>query len=162
MRKLISSAAVCAAMVGVALAQVEASSSVYFLDVDPARYAGPAAQRLVLRVGDVPRQVSLGGHDAICVQLRRVAGSTGVIAARVRSLGPEPKDADVRVVAPDIAPGTYRSTPWGMLVRALPGLDDARATPVKVAEEEAPVCELDDAMVSAPAVVSPVAVAAPR
>ena len=39
MRKtLVIAAAACAALVGVALAQVEASSSTYFLDVDPARY----------------------------------------------------------------------------------------------------------------------------
>jgi hypothetical protein len=162
MRKLILSAAACAAMVGVALAQVEASSSVYFLDVDPARYAGPAAQRLVLRVGDRPRQVSLGNHDEICVQLRRVVGDTEVIAARVRSLGPEPKDADVRVVAPDIAPGTYRSTPWGLLVRALPGRDEEAKTVKTAVASETPVCDLGTEVVAAPGALSPVAVAVPR
>ena len=162
MRKLILSAAVCAVTAGVALAQVEASSSVYLLDVDPAQYAGPAAQRLVLRVGDQPRQISLGSHEDICVQLRRVVGETEVIAARVRSLGPEPKDADVRVVAPDIAPGTYRSTPWGLLVRALPGRDDEEQKPVKTAMSEAPVCQLDDIAASTPAALNPVAASAPR
>ena len=142
MRKLIMSAAACAAMVGVALAQVEASSSTYFLDVDPARYAGPAGQRLTLRVGDQPRHVTIGAQDEICVQLQRVPASKGeVINARVRALGPKPQEADVRVVAPDIAPGTYRSTPWGLLLRALPG--KAESGMVKTAStEDAPVCTL--------------------
>jgi hypothetical protein len=113
------SAAACVAMVGVALAQVEASSSTYFLDVDPARYAGPAGQRLAVRLDDQPRHVTLGAQDEICVQLQRAAES-GVISARVRALRPEPHDAaSVRVVGPDISPGTYRSTPWGMLLRVV-------------------------------------------
>ena len=76
MRKLIFSAAVCVAVVGAALAQVQASSSVYLLDVDPARYAGPAGQRLMLHVGDQPRHVVIGAQDEICVQLQRVAGES--------------------------------------------------------------------------------------
>jgi hypothetical protein len=119
MRKQSLLAATCAAMVGVALAQVEASSSTYFLDVDPARYAGPVGQRLMLRVGDQPRQVT------ICVQLQRVAGDSEIIAAKVRAMGPKPMTAEVRLVAPDISPGTYRSTPWGMLLRALPGKSES-------------------------------------
>ena len=87
MRKLMWSAAACAAMVGAALAQVEASSSVYFLDVDPARYAGPAGQRLMLRVGDQPRHVTIGAKEEICVQLERLAGDSEVINARIRALG---------------------------------------------------------------------------
>jgi hypothetical protein len=142
MRKLIISAAVCAAMVGVALAQVEASSSTYFLDVDPARYAGPAGQRLALRVGDQPRHISLSAQDEICVQLQRVVGESEVISARVRALGPQPQTAEVRVVAPDISPGTYRSTPWGMLLRALPEKSEARGITKPVAVQDAPVCTL--------------------
>lgn len=142
MRKLMLSAAICAAMVGVALAQVEASSSTYFLDVDPARYAGPAGQRLSLRVGDQPRQVTIGTQDEICVQLLRVAGKGEVINARVRALGPQPQEADVRVVAPDITPGTYRSTPWGLLLRALPGKADAPALIKTIGTDDAPVCAL--------------------
>lgn len=142
MRKLILSAAACAAMVGVALAQIEASSSTYFLDVDPARYAGPAGQRLTLRVDDQPRHVTIGTQDEICVQLQRVAGKSEVINARVRALGPEPKAADVRVVAPDIAPGTYRSTPWGLLLRALPGKSEAPGKINTVVTDDAPVCTL--------------------
>jgi hypothetical protein len=141
MRKLIVSAAVCAAMVGVALAQVEASSSVYFLDVDPANYAGPAGQRLMLRVGDQPRHVSIGARDEICVQLQRLAGESEIISARVRDLGSTAKAADVRVVAPDIAPGTYRSTPWGLLLRALPGQAE-RGTVKTVGTDDAPVCTI--------------------
>ena len=142
MRKLICSAAACAAMVGVALAQVEASSSVYVLDIDPARYAGPAGQRLTLRVGDQPRHVTIGNQDEICVQLQRVAGKSEVISARVRTLSPEPKTAEVRVVAPDISPGTYRSTPWGLLLRALPGKPDAQGLGEAVGTDNAPVCAI--------------------
>lgn len=142
MRKLILSAAACAAMVGVALAQIEASSSTYFLDVDPARYAGPAGQRLTLRVGDQPRHVTIGTQDEICVQLQRVDGKGEVINARVRAIGPVPRAADVRVVAPDIAPGTYRSTPWGLLLRALPGKDEAPGLIKTVGTDDAPVCTL--------------------
>ncbi len=142
MRKLIVSAAVCAAMVGVALAQVGASSSVYFLDVDPARYAGPAGQRLMLRVGDEPRHVSIGTQDEICVQLQRLAGESEVINARVRALGAESRAADVRVVAPDIAPGTYRSTPWGLLLRALPGQTEQRGSVKTIGTDNAPVCTI--------------------
>lgn len=146
MRKLIWSAAACAAMVGVALAQVEASSSVYVLDIDPARYAGPSGQRLVLRVGDPPRHVTIGGQDELCVQLHRIDGQGEVISARVRTLSPDTKVADVRLVAPDISPGTYRSTPWGLLLRALPNPGSAPDTGAQfvktVALETAQVCEL--------------------
>ena len=142
MRKLIWSAAACAAMVGVALAQVEASSSVYLLDIDPARYAGPAGQRLALRVGDEPRHVTIGGQDEICVQLQRLDSKSEIISARVRTLNADPKTAEVRLVAPDISPGTYRSTPWGLLLRAVPDRDD-RAQAVKtVGTDDAPVCKL--------------------
>lgn len=141
-KQLIGSAVLCAAMVGVALAQVEASSSVYLLDVDTARYAGPAGQRLQLRVGDEPRQVVIGNSDKICIQLQRLAGETEVIAARVRALGPEPRAAEVRVVAPDISPGTFRSTPWGMLLRALPDKGEVRGLTTPVGTDDAPVCTI--------------------
>jgi hypothetical protein len=141
MRKQLLLAATCAALVGVALAQVEASSSTYLLDVDPARYAGPAGQRLMLRVGDQPRHITIGTQDEICVQLQRDTSNNGVISARVRTLTPEPKTAEVRVVAPDIAPGTYRSTPWGLLLRAVP--EKSEAGIVKpVGTDNAPVCTL--------------------
>lgn len=141
MRKQFLLAAISAAIAGVALAQVEASSSTtYLLDVDPARYAGPSAQRLALRVGDQPRHVTISGQDEICVQLQR-DDKTGAINARVRMLAPEPKSAEVRVVAPDISPGTYRSTPWGLLLRALP--ETGSQSIVKpVGTDHAPVCTL--------------------
>src|SRR6187399_18661 len=116
MHKLVLPAAVCVAFVGVALAQVEASSSTYLLDVDTARTVGPASQRLMLRVGDQPRSITIGTQDEISVQLQRVEGNSEVIAARIRALRPQPRDATVRLVGPDISPGTYRSTPWGMLL----------------------------------------------
>jgi hypothetical protein len=142
MRKTILLAAGCVAVVGVALAQVEASSSTYLLDIDPARYAGPAGQRLMLRVGDQPRTITIGEKDEVCVQLQRVDGNSEVISARVRALRPEPQTAaEVRVVAPDISPGTYRSTPWGMLLRAVPGkTENAGAKPLVT--DDAPVCTL--------------------
>jgi hypothetical protein len=130
-------------VVGVALAQVEASSSMYFLDVDPARYAGPAGQRLMLRVGDQPRHVVIGTQDEICVQLQREAGRSDVIHARVRTIRPQQQPVtDVRVVAPDISPGTYRSTPWGMLLRAIPDKTESFGVAKAVGTEDAPVCTL--------------------
>jgi hypothetical protein len=143
MRKITVSVASCVAVVGVALAQVEASSSTYLLDIDPARYSGPDSQRLMLRIGDPPRSITLGEKDEVCVQLQRAVGNSEIINARVRALRPEPQSAaDVRVVAPDISPGTYRSTPWGMLLRAVPGRADNAAQTKPVGTDDAPVCTL--------------------
>lgn len=140
--KMFSSAAVCAVVVGVALAQVQASSTVYLIDVDPARYAGPASQRVMLRVGDQPRNVTISTQDEICVQLQRVEG-TEVISARVRALRPEPQTAaEIRLVGPNIAPGTYRSTPWGLLLRAMPGTTDSKSSVDALGTDNAPVCTL--------------------
>src|SRR6187402_2518135 len=142
MHKLVLPAAVCVAFVGVAFAQVEASSSTYLLDVDTARYVGPASQRLMLRVGDQPRSITIGTQDEICVQLQRVEG-TEVIAARIRALRPQPRDAtEVRLVGPDISPGTYRSTPWGMLLRVLPEKTGNVGMTKPLGTESAPVCTL--------------------
>ena len=143
MHKLVLPAAVCVAFVGVALAQVEASSSTYLLDVDTARYVGPASQRLMLRVGDQPRSITIGTQDEICVQLQRVEGNSEVIAARIRALRPLPRDAtEVRLVGPDISPGTYRSTPWGMLLRALPEKTGNVGMSKPLGTDSAPVCTL--------------------
>jgi len=142
MRSMFLSAAVCTALVGVAFAQVQASSTVYLIDVDPARYAGPAGQRVALRIGDQPRNVTIGSQDEICVQLQRVEGTTDVIAVRVRALRPEPQTAtEIRLVGPNIAPGTFRSTPWGLLLRAMPG-SDTQAALNALGTENAPVCTL--------------------
>jgi len=139
---MVFSAVACAAVVGVALAQVQASSTVYLIDVDPARYAGPEGQRVMLRLGDQPRNVTIGTQDEICVQLQRVEG-TEVISARVRALRPEPQTAtEIRLVGPNIAPGTYRSTPWGLLLRAMPGNPDAQALVKVFGTDNAPVCTL--------------------
>ena len=141
--KMLFSAAACVALVGVALAQVQASSTLYLIDVDPARYAGPAGQRLALRVGDQPRNVIIGTQDEICVQLQRVEGNSEVIAVRVRALRPEPQTAaEIRVVGPNIAPGTFRSTPWGLLLRATPGNPAAEAAVNALGTDKAPVCTL--------------------
>ena len=131
------------ALVGVALAQVEASSSTYFIDVDPARYNGPPAQRIVMQLGDQPRHVTLDSKDEICVQLRR-SSDNSIISAHVRVLRPEPHDAaEVKVAGPGISPGTYRSTPWGMLLRVVPEkklvLERAQST---LGTSDAPVCSL--------------------
>jgi hypothetical protein len=143
MHKLVLPAAVCVAFVGAALAQVEASSSTYLLDVDTARYVGPASQRLMLRVGDQPRSITIGTQDEICVQLQRVEGNSEVIAARIRALRPQPRDAtEVRLVGPDISPGTYRSTPWGMLLRALPEKTGNVGMSKPLGTDSAPVCTL--------------------
>ena len=143
MHKLLLSAAIGVTFGGIALAQVEASSSTYLLDVDAARYVSPASQRLMLRVGDQPRIVSISAQDEICVQLQRVDGNSEIISARIRALRPEKKDAaEVRLVAPDISPGTYRSTPWGMLLRALPEKTANNGVSKAVGTDTAPVCTL--------------------
>src|SRR5262245_57074229 len=143
MRKQIFAVAACGTVLGVALAQVEASSSTYFLDVDPARYAGPAGQRLEVRVGDQPRHVQLSAQDEICVQLQRAEENSQVISARVRVLRPEPHAVtDVRVVGPDISPGTFRSTPWGMLLRVVSDQTNSVQLVKPIGTGDAPVCAL--------------------
>ena len=143
MQKTIVLAAAALAVVGVALAQVEASSSTYFIDVDPARYNGPPGQRLAVQVGDQPRHITLNSQDEICVQLRRAATDSSIISAHVRVLRPEPHAAaEVKVAGPGISPGTFRSTPWGMLLRVVP---EKKVTlePVKaLGTSDAPVCSL--------------------
>ena len=142
MHKLVLPAAICVTFAGIALAQVEASSSTYLLDVDTARYTSPASERLMLRVGDQPRHVTIGTQDEICVQLQRL-GNSEIISARIRALRPEPQDAaEVRLVAPDISPGTYRSTPWGMLLRALPDKSANAGVSKALGTDTAPVCTL--------------------
>jgi hypothetical protein len=143
MQKTILLGAAALAVVGVALAQVEASSSTYFIDVDPARYNGPPGQRLAVQVGDQPRHITLNSQDEICVQLRRAATDSSIISAHVRVLRPEPHAAaEVKVAGPGISPGTFRSTPWGMLLRVVP---EKKVTlePVKaLGTSDAPVCSL--------------------
>jgi hypothetical protein len=131
------------ALVGVALAQVEASSSTYFIDVDPARYNGPPAQRIVMQLGDEPRHVTLNSKDEICVQLRRASNDSSIISAHVRVLRPEPHDAaEVKVAGPGISPGTYRSTPWGLLLRVVPEKNVALEPVKTLGVSDAPVCSL--------------------
>ena len=140
MNKMVLAAVVSIALVGVALAQVQASSTVYVLDVDPARYAGPAGQRVMLRVGDEPRNVVIGAQDEICVQLQ--SDGSDVVTARVRAVRPEPQTAaEIRLVGPNVAPGTYRSTPWGLLLRAVPDSTTAKTTDV-LGTDNSPVCSL--------------------
>ena len=130
------------ALMGAALAQVEASSSTYFIDVDPARYNGPPAQRIVMQVGDQPRHVTLDSKDEICVQLRRNNDSS-IISAHVRVLRPEPHDAaEVKVAGPGISPGTYRSTPWGLLLRVVPDTKMTLQSVKALGTSDAPVCSL--------------------
>ena len=143
MRKLMIAGVVSAALVGVELAQVEASSSVFFLDVDPARYAGPAGQRLAVRVDDQPRHIAISDQDEICVQLQRSIPNGDVINARVRALRPEPHEAVVvKVAGPDISPGTFRSTPWGMLLRVVPSANASVDVVKPLGTNDAPVCAL--------------------
>ena len=143
MRKIFWCAAAGLAVVGVALAQVEASSSTYFIDVDPARYNGPPAQRIVMQVDDQPRHVTLNSKDEICVQLRRASTDSSVISAHVRVLRPEPHEAaEVKVAGPGISPGTYRSTPWGMLLRVVPEKKLTLQPTQALGTSDAPVCSL--------------------
>ena len=142
MRKLLVVGVLGAAIMGVALAQVEASSSVFFLDVDPARYAGPASQRLAVRVDDQPRHIAISDQDEICVQLQR-SSANGDISARVRALRPEPHESVVvKVAGPGISPGTFRSTPWGMLLRVVPSGNATVDLVKSVGTNDAPVCSL--------------------
>jgi hypothetical protein len=138
-------AAACGALVlgmGAALAQIEASVSTYFLDVDPARYAGPAGTRVAMLLGDEPRRVQLSPQDEVCLQLQR-AENGDAISARVRVLRPEPHDlAVVRVAGPDISPGTYRSTPWGLLLRVTPVMPTDVTKVTARGADDAPVCVL--------------------
>jgi hypothetical protein len=142
MRTIILTAAVSLAAMGVALAQVEASSSTYFLDIDPARYSGPPGQRIAVQLGDQPRHVALNSQDEICVQLQS-APSDGSISARVRSLKPEEHAAAVVTLAgPGVSPGTFRSTPWGMLLRVVPDKATTLSLIKPVGVSNAPVCTL--------------------
>jgi hypothetical protein len=142
--KVLTALSVVMVSAGAALAQMEASSvSTYFLDVDSGRYAGPGAKRLAVLVGDEPRHVRLNSQDEICVQLQRPANNSQVISARVRVLSPEPHElAEVRVAGPDISPGTFRSTPWGLLLRVLPAKTDAAPVAPTVGTNGEPVCVL--------------------
>jgi len=143
MRKFIFGALIGVALTGAALAQIEASSSVFFLDVDPARYAGPAGQRLAVRLGDEPRHITISEQDEICVQLQRSVPNGDVINARVRALRPEPHEAVVvKVAGPDISPGTFRSTPWGMLLRVVPNANVSADLVKPLGTNDAPVCSL--------------------
>ena len=143
MRKTLVFGVLGAAVMGAALAQVEASSSVFFLDVDPARYAGPAGQRLAVRLDDQPRHIAISDQDEICVQLQRSTANGEAITARVRALRPEPHEAVVvKVAGPGISPGTFRSTPWGMLLRVVPNGNVAADLVKPVGTNDAPVCSL--------------------
>lgn len=131
------------ATIGVALAQVEASTSTYFLDIDPARYNGPPGQRLAVMLGDQPRHVALNAQDEICLQLQRATGDSTIINAHLRVLRPEPHEAvAVKVAGPGISPGTFRSTPWGMLVRMVPEKTVTQEAVKPVATSASPVCAL--------------------
>ena len=131
------------AVTGVALAQVEASSSTYFLDIDPARYNGPPGQRIAVQLDDQPRHVTLNGQDEICVQLKRASTDGSVISAHVRVLRPEPHDAtEVKLAGPGISPGTFRSTPWGMLLRMVPAKALTLNVVKPVPTTDSPVCAL--------------------
>ena len=97
----------------------------------------------MLRFGDQPRNVVICSQDEICVQLQRVEGSD-VITARVRQLRPEPQTAtEIRLVGPNVAPGTYRSTPWGLLLRALPkDAEVVKTASTVLGTDDSPVCTL--------------------
>jgi hypothetical protein len=142
MLKRISVTVVISAVLGVALAQVEATSSSYFLDIDPARYNGPPGQRIEVMLGDQPRHIALTAQDEICIQLKSAADKS-VINAHLRVMRPQPHEAvAVPVAGPGVAPGTYRSTPWGMLVRIVPAGKATFDTTKPLAANGKPVCTL--------------------
>ncbi len=77
------------------------------------------------------------------MQLQRVEGNSEVISARIRALRPEPQTAtEVRLIGPNIAPGTYRSTPWGLLLRAMPGPAASSDESKALGTDNAPICTL--------------------
>jgi hypothetical protein len=146
-------------MASAAIAQMSASSSVYLLDIDPARYAGPAGQRLAVVLNDEPRLISLSAQDEICVQLRSQdpANPNAQINALVRVLKPERQSAtNVRVFAPDISPGTFRATPSGLLLRLVADRGDMVPTATPVGLANAPVCSLEDGGTQATVAAAPV------
>ena len=111
--------------------------------MDPARYGGPAGQRIAVQLDDQPRHVSLSAEDEICVQLRRAPSDSSAISAHVRVLRPQPHEAAVvKVAGPGVSPGTYRSTPWGLLLRVVPdkNANSDSIKPVGLADK--PVCSL--------------------
>jgi hypothetical protein len=142
--KVLTALGVVVVSAGAALAQMEASSaSTYFLDVDSGRYTSPGAKRLAVLVGDEPRHVQLSSQDEICVQLQRPEKNSQVISARVRVLRPEPHElAEVRVAGPDLSPGTFRTTPWGLLLRVLPAKADGAPIEPALGTNGSPVCVL--------------------
>jgi len=100
-------------------------------------------QRVALRVGDQPRNLTIGAQDEICVQLQRAEGNSEIITARIRVVRPKPQSAtDVLLVGPNISPGTYRSTPSGLLLRATPGDVKAATDNQTLGSDNAPVCTL--------------------
>jgi len=142
MRRFITGMAAILAAAGAALAQVEAGNNTYFLDIDPARYNGPPGQRIAVMLDDQPRHIALNAQDEICFQLLGAA-SDGSVSARVRVLRPEPHEAvAVKVAGPGISPGTFRSTPWGMLMRIVPTKTVSQDLVKPVATSGAPVCAL--------------------
>jgi hypothetical protein len=91
---------------------------------------------------DEPRRLVLSPQDEVCLQLQRTEKGDE-ISAHVRVLRPEPHElVVVRVAGPGISPGTYRSTPWGMLLRATPVKPDDDTKLIAVSTDGAPVCVL--------------------
>ena len=76
------------------------------------------------------------------MQLQSTA-SDGSISARVRSLKPEPHEAAlVKLAGPNVSPGTFRATPWGMLLRVVPEKATTLSVIKPVGTANAPVCTL--------------------
>jgi hypothetical protein len=146
MRKSVMFAVAAATLVGAAIAQVEvssSSSSTYLLDIDPARYNGPPGQRVAVQLGDQPRHIALSSQDEVCVQLERLSTDSSAISAHIRVLRPEPHEAAVvKVAGPGIAPGTFRSTPWGLLLRVVPADASSQGNVKPLGTSTAPVCTL--------------------
>ena len=61
----------------------------------------------------------------------------------MRVLRPKPHEAAVvRVAGPGVSPGTYRSTPWGLLLRVVPNKSAAAELIKAVGLTDKPVCSL--------------------
>jgi hypothetical protein len=127
-----------------------ASNPLMNVDMDAVRYGGPARARVQIRVDDVPRRLVIDEKSAIvCVQLS--TRSPGEIVARIRRLsGQSSTIEEIRIAGAAVAPGTFRTTSWGLLLRlvvTLPfGPDGVKQFDRTIDAGQSPPCDLQQSM----------------
>jgi hypothetical protein len=109
------------------------------IEFDTGQLRGPDRLQLVLAVGDLPRRVIWSETDELCVQVRPRSRGLEVAVRAATSGGAE--NAVVTVSGPGVTPGTFRTTPAGLLVRLVEGAD-AFGWPKVDAVKPFAVCEL--------------------